>query len=167
MRPQGATFLAVVVALWWGVTPVRDIAVRCGAFALFVGLLLAPWVARNWIVMGDVVLLSTNIGDNLCIGHGPNAHGAFRFGKDCDVPIAKHWADARSEMLRDREKRRLTWEYIWRDPGRQARLAWNRLYYTLWIDWDGLVAVQSYGADMWIPGGVFGWLRGLFNGWYL
>ncbi|QYG93010.1 hypothetical protein HC251_11585 [Iamia sp. SCSIO 61187] len=150
VRPVIAGVLVAVVVVWaldrsgW-----RTVLTRTGA-VVGVGLLcVAPWTIRNAVRLDGFVPLSTNTGDNLCIGHAPGSVGAFRFLEACavDVDITD---GPRGEVEGDAAKRDLAIEYAldrWRD---QPGLALDRMRYTLRDDHDAIVAVESYREDSWM-----------------
>jgi 4-amino-4-deoxy-L-arabinose transferase-like glycosyltransferase len=47
-----------------------------GLLALGASLVIGPWIARNWIVVGRPTL-ATSVGANLLIGNNPNATGGY------------------------------------------------------------------------------------------
>ncbi len=53
--------------------------------AIVVGLMLAPWVVRNQQQLGSPVVIATNLGPNLWIGHHEGATG--RMQSDAPIPL--------------------------------------------------------------------------------
>ncbi|NLD77269.1 MAG: DUF2029 domain-containing protein [Acidimicrobiales bacterium] len=153
VRPISLAVLPVAVGVWWWSHRDRRRALVQGAL-LVAGVVacMAPWTVRNALRMDDLVWMSTNTGDNLCIGHGPGATGAFSARDECatehnflDGPAA--------EIAADREKTRIALDAIREDPGREPWLTWRRFWY-MWLrdgDHDGILAVQSYRTDRFIP----------------
>jgi hypothetical protein len=112
---------------------------------------IAPWTIRNEVRMHQFVPISTNTGDNLCIGHAQGATGAFAFNHRCDVPYPLLEGPA-SEVKGDRARTRIALHEIAAHPGNEPKLLWKRIYYT-WIssgDHDALSGVQGYGEDLWM-----------------
>jgi 4-amino-4-deoxy-L-arabinose transferase-like glycosyltransferase len=119
---------------------------------------IAPWTIRNVIVMKSPVLISTNLGDNLCIGRHPGATGAF------DVNINPNDISRKDYCFHDLgdttrpayEIRRnsLTMsrglEYMRKHPLDEFRLGFWKAYYTVQNDYDGLDASESYGTSKFI-----------------
>src|SRR5690606_29518134 len=86
VRPVTAAIFPVVVLGWWLAR--RDLrSVARSSAVLMAGVLLcvAPWIVRNAIRMDGFVPMSTNTGDNLCIGYEPGAKGAFAFTPNCAI----------------------------------------------------------------------------------
>lgn len=168
VRPVSVGVLGAVALGWlasgrgWRRTG-RDLAVLVGVAALCV----APWTVRNLIRMDAPVVLSTNTGDNLCIGHGPGANGGFRLALECSTGTGVQDGPG-PEIRSDREKigRGLrAWRRGWRD---EPHLTFRRLAITVERDDDALRAVQSYDLDPWLDPGAARLLSGLSNGaWYV
>jgi 4-amino-4-deoxy-L-arabinose transferase-like glycosyltransferase len=127
--------------------------------AVAVAVVIAPWTVRNIIVMDSPVLISTNLGDNLCIGRHPGATGAF------DVNINPHETAEDDycfhdlgdtdrpayEIRRNRLTLERALEYIRDHPLEELRLAFWKIYFTVEHDYDGLQASESYGTAPFIP----------------
>ena len=107
-----------------------------------------PWVARNDARIGRPTL-ATSTGDNLCIGNNPGANGAFQLPDVCfaDVPDLVGGTD---EARRDRILSSRATHWAVDHLGEQPRLVWQRSFWTMRSDHDGLRAVQSYEADPWL-----------------
>lgn len=150
VRPVIAGVLVAVVVAWALARPGwRTVVARAGAVVGVGVLCVAPWTIRNAVRLDGFVPLSTNTGDNLCIGHAPGAVGAFRFLEACavDVDITD---GPQGEIEGDAAKRDLAVEYAlerWRD---QPGLALDRMRYTLREDHDAIVAIESYREDSWM-----------------
>jgi hypothetical protein len=113
---------------------------------------MLPWTVRNSLRMDELVPMSTNTGDNLCIGHAAGANGAFSAREECATDF--NFLDGpASEIGADREKTRIAIDAILDDPGQEPWLLWRRFWF-MWVrdgDHDGLLAVQSYRTDRFIP----------------
>ena len=167
VRPVAAGVVGAAVVAWlvagegW-----RRTATRTG-IVLGVGLLcLAPWTVRNVVRMDSFVVLSTNTGDNLCIGHAPGATGGFRAPVECETGTGVQDGTA-AEVASDQEKTDRGIRFAregWRDePG----LVWDRFRILVAHDADSLRAVQSYGADPWSIGDRYDTLARAFDGaWF-
>lgn len=154
-RPVALAVLPFVGLAWWiGRTGWRRALTATLVLAAGVVLVILPWTIRNVVRMGEPVLISTNTGDNLCIGHSPEANGAFRIPSEepgdstdscfADVPGRVTTED---ELRRDRTLRSRAVEYAVDHPRRELSLLWWRAYYTFYLDDDGLSAVESYQDD--------------------
>ena len=164
VRPQGALCGLVLLVVWWAAGR-RAVMVRAVAVIAITGAAVTPWLVRNHQDLGSPVM-STNVGDNLCIGNGPGATGHFRLGADC-VTEHDYIRDSRSEVLHDDETTDIASAEIRRDPLRQLKLVPTRLWATIVDDHDGLRAAESFGNDHWMPGGLRTTLRWLSDAyWY-
>jgi hypothetical protein len=151
VRPVTAAIFPVVVLGWWFARrDLRSVA-RSSALA-FAGVLLCvtPWIVRNAIRMDAFVPMSTNTGDNLCIGYQPDATGAFAFGPNC--AIGDPFQGPASEIATDEAKTEYALEQIKADPGRVPWLVWRRAYFT-WVrdgDHDAIAAAQDFYSNPWM-----------------
>jgi 4-amino-4-deoxy-L-arabinose transferase-like glycosyltransferase len=154
LRPQFLAVVVVVVAIWllWRV-PGRTVFRSVLSIAVGLLVVLGPWVARNAETLGAATL-STNTGDNLCIGAYPGARGGFAIAVECQS--GQTWYDGvDGELAQDAYGRSAARRYLLDDPLRWALLAPRKLFYTYLSDDDGLAAVEAYGAN---PLGS-GWFR--------
>lgn len=62
-------------ALWAGGLPLRRASALTAAMVAGAALVVAPWTARNWAVLGELVPISTNGGITLFIGNNHRATG--------------------------------------------------------------------------------------------
>lgn len=148
VRPISLAVIPAVALAWWMAGDRRRATRGVVALTVGVALCIIPWTVRNYIRMDSFVLLSTNTGDNLCIGHAPNATGAFGANEWCATEH-RFLDGPPAEIGADREKTRRAIDAIVDDPGREPWLVWRRLWF-MWIrdgDHDGLIAVQSYRLD--------------------
>lgn len=83
---------------------------------------LAPWVARNWMVLGTPVWSSTNAGFTLYDGLNPHATGGS------DLSHLRHVPELRRmpELDRDRHLAALAWDYARAHPQRAWELAGHK-----------------------------------------
>ena len=152
VRPISVAVIPVLVCCWALAHPDRGTLVRrSGLLLAGIAVCVLPWTVRNAIRMQAFVPLSTNTGDNLCIGHASGATGAFGVLDSCKVPY--RFLDGRTaEVKSDRAKQAIARSAILHHPGREPWLLWRRVYFT-WIrdgDHDGLFAVESYRRDPWM-----------------
>jgi 4-amino-4-deoxy-L-arabinose transferase-like glycosyltransferase len=110
-------------------------------------LLIAPWSLRNLQVMGAPILISSNFGDNLCIGHYPGARGHFAITPVCRERrgygrpfVNPHW-----EVRHDAEQRRKALDFARANLADEPALLLRKLYYLLRHDHNGIRAAESYG----------------------
>lgn len=156
VRPVAAGVLGAVVACWLlGGLGWRRTLAWTGVLIGLAALCVAPWTVRNAVRMDAFIPLSTNTGDNLCIGHAPGATGAFRLLEECEKTRPRGLLDGpAAEVADDKEntERGLRgWREGWRnEPGLTAR----RFEATIGRDDDALRAVQSYDLDPWMDDGL-------------
>ena len=117
--------------------------------ALAAAVVIAPWTVRNIVVMDAPILISSNVGDNLCIGNNPDASGAFQTPPSC-LEGYDHLERPEYEVRRDNDGRAKALEFLVDEPARQLELVPLRLYHTFREDTDGLDAAESYGEDPFI-----------------
>ncbi len=150
-RPISVAFLPLLALVWWFDTrSLRTAAARIGVVVGVLVLLVAPWAVRNAVRMHAFVPLSTNTGDNLCIGHHPHAGGAFdafdpRTARFCDTGDGVQFG-SRSEVRNNDVKTSRALEYLRGHLSREPWLIWWRGYYMFQHDHDAVYAVQSYHA---------------------
>jgi 4-amino-4-deoxy-L-arabinose transferase-like glycosyltransferase len=175
VRPISVTFLPGLFVVWivtgfgW-----RRAIHHVALIAAGTALVIAPWTVRNAIVMNSPVLISTNFGDNLCIGRHPGASGAFDFdlsatgaqGVDyCFHDLGDETRPAyeirRNDLTTDRAL-----DYLREHPVDELRLLFWRAYYTFESDTDGLDAAESYREDRFIRPRNREVLETLANFWY-
>ena len=152
--------------LWLATRRLATAAIGIGVVALAVVVVIAPWTLRNRSVMGETVFISTNGGDNLCIGHHEGATGAFVLTEFCagrfeGVPRPRY------ELLRDEDGTKKAREFALHHPGEEVRLLFSKLHYLVRHDHDGLDAVESYREDPFIGKGFRRFLEVLADGFAL
>jgi len=150
-RPISAAVLPFLFVAWWveagrPVPALRRLGVVVGVLVV----VLVPWTVRNSLRMHSFVAVSTNTGDNLCIGHYPGASGAFALSERCRV---QHnvMSGSQAEVRHDHETTSLGLRYLWGHLGREPWLVTQRVRYMFESDHDAVVAVQSFGSDRWMP----------------
>jgi len=100
-------------------------------------------------VMDAPVLVSTNTGDNLCIGHHPGAPGKFVMpAKPCPTPYAAHLRmGTYAEVRRNADRQDQALRYALAHPRAEIALLAKKLYYLFLHDHSGLEGVESYRND--------------------
>ena len=151
VRPVGALLVAallvgLILAVGW-----RRAAAMGAMVVGIVALLLVPWAVRNALVADAGLTLSTNTGDNLCIGNNPDAGGTFTIPGYCfdDLPDQDGPADV-AEVTRARVTQERAIDWITSDPLAQPRLLLLRTAATFQHGHDFRWGSQSYGADLWL-----------------
>lgn len=165
VRPTSFVIVPVFLWLWlpegsrvaW-----RRFALACGAIAL----LVLPWTARNALRMDAPVLISTNLGDNLCIGNNPTANGGYQLAESCFAGL--HGGD-RPEAETERQSQTFEkgFDYITDDIWHFVRMVPTKLGATLDGDTDGLWATTSYGNRDFTSPERFEDLKTLANSYYV
>ncbi len=152
VRPISLAVIPVVVVCWLAARKDYRVTLRW-SLALLLGVVvcIVPWTVRNEVRLHAFVPISTNTGDNLCIGHADGATGAFT---PLDACATKYrFLDGLSaELGSDKAKQRIAFRGMVDNIDREPWLMWRRTYY-MWVrdgDHDGLFAVQSYRQDRWM-----------------
>jgi len=167
VRPISLAVLPVLLVVWWASARSWASALRWTAITLaVVAALILPWTVRNAVRMHAFIPLSTNTGDNFCIGHHDGATGGFDLNKACNSGEGVQFG-SRSEVRNDRIKTSRSLRYLSHHLGREPWLVTRRAYYMFERDDDALRAVQSYGLDRWIGRGAERALADLANGVYI
>jgi 4-amino-4-deoxy-L-arabinose transferase-like glycosyltransferase len=145
VRPQGLVGIPLVaVAWWWGGIGARRAGALIVACAVGAAVWMIPWSLRNERVMGERVWMSTNAGDNLCIGYNPDATGQFGFFEACDSGEA-YVEGPVAELRRNEVNRRRALEYVRSEPLAVPALAVQKLWATYSTDDDALIANEFFG----------------------
>ena len=143
---------AVAAAWWWARVGTARVVALLAACAVGVAVLAGPWAVRNARQLGEPVFISTNSGDNLCLGYNPDANGGFGMYPACDT--GEFYVDGpAAELRRNKENRRNALDYIADEPGSIPLLAAKKLWITFESDDDGLRANESYGEDVFMSAG--------------
>jgi 4-amino-4-deoxy-L-arabinose transferase-like glycosyltransferase len=164
VRPFSLPVLVAVLVGVWCQHGLRT-ALRTTAWvALPVLLVLAPWVARNQRELGTTSL-STNMGDTLCLDHRVGALGYFSFPPECFAGF-DDVAPADLEQVRNRKDTRRALTFIREHPGEELRLIPIRAWHMIEHDHDGLVGVESGGANPFVPDAARTLLEVTADWWY-
>jgi 4-amino-4-deoxy-L-arabinose transferase-like glycosyltransferase len=145
VRPQVLLVVPAVAIAWvicrvpWRVV-LGSVACTVVGLAVFV----TPWAIRNEGVFGKFVPISTNGGDNLCVGFHPGADGGFQIPKYCDTGEFYVQGGPKAEVRRDATTRRRAIRWATHHLGALPLLSAKKLYYTYRDDIDGLRAYESY-----------------------
>ena len=148
IRPITLAFLPVLLLAWGFGRP--GWARSLGAVAVVAGIValaVVPWSIRSTRALGATVIISTNTGDNLCIGHSPESRGEYI---DLNALCGGGYDDV-PEDLREAERNRqgtaraLT--YAREHPAREVTLLARKAFHLVAHDHEGVDAVESYGAD--------------------
>ncbi len=148
VRPQSVAVLLPAAGLGWLLGGLGWRFALRGVALLVLGLLIAilPWTLRNALVMNAFVPMSTNTGDNFCIGFHDGATGGFSIAAAC-ATSGNYTDGPEIEVARDGELRARTLRWIADNPGEIPTLSFKKLQITLSHDADAVFAFESYGAD--------------------
>jgi hypothetical protein len=166
VRPTSIVVAPLFVLLWWrvGLATAVKRAALVGAASL---LLILPWTARNFTRMDSFVLISTNMGDNMCIGNHPGATGAYEVPPYCNLgtqgdaseqlclepdPAKRASLPSRCrrpevEIIRQDDNVDLALKHIREEPLGFFTKMPAKLRWTLDRDTDGLWAATDYGQQ--------------------
>jgi 4-amino-4-deoxy-L-arabinose transferase-like glycosyltransferase len=162
--PALALLIAFALAVWAGGVGWRRALVQTGIVLLAVVVVVLPWTIRNAVQMDAPVAISTNLGDNLCIGHNPDATGAFQLSRFCGGPRAS--TPRREEILRNRANIKEALDFAVDHPVRELELIGLRAKFMVVGDHDAIEAVEYYGTDRFIAPGLRSALVTAADAWY-
>ena len=153
VRPISLLFLVALPAALWIAGPGGRAAARAAAIALAATLLVtAPWIVRNITAFDAPVFISNNLGDDLCIGHNPEAYGGGGHFAACQAP--RPGSPSEAELARNRVNTRRALQYVIENPGHELGMVPTRVKLLVVHDHDGLLAAESYGDDPFVPPGL-------------
>lgn len=101
---------------------------------------IMPWIARNERVMGQLVFIRDNFGNELRIGNNPLADGQYVLAyhpTQNGIVMAKY--KRMGELAFCRDQGRLAREWIAQNPGRFAVISLKRVYYF----WNGIPRLSN------------------------
>ena len=110
-------------------------------------IVLAPWSIRSSLALHGFVAVSTNAGDDLCIGHSDQATGGYQELLTHCWPGYEDVPADRVEVVRERAEIRRAARYAASHPARELELLARKAYYLGQHDHEGVDAVESYGAE--------------------
>ncbi len=149
VRPQVLLIPAALIVVWAALKLAKTTTRLPGilaAMALCSAALITPWTLRNYSVFNEFVPLSTNAGDNLCIGFHEGAYGGFSSPPECDS--ADFYVNGpEAELRRSRATSAVARDYITSHVDELPALSVKKLRITFAHDHDGLRAVESFGSD--------------------
>jgi hypothetical protein len=147
VRPISVLLIpALLVALFAGGFGWRRAFAYAGAsFALMVAV-IAPWTLRNIVVMDSPIIISANVGDDLCIGHHRGAPGHFAVPNSCFAGY-DDLQRPEFEVERNNDNLRRAIRFALDEPLAELRLLSRKAYYMWEHDHDGIIAAESYGED--------------------
>jgi 4-amino-4-deoxy-L-arabinose transferase-like glycosyltransferase len=141
-------------------------ALACAAVvAAGIVLFVLPWSVRSSLALGTPVLISTNVGDDLCIGNQPNSTGRFLLSGPCFEGY--EGLDRKTlEVERNRDDRGRALKFMVTSPLSEGKLVLRKAYYLMYTDDDGIWAIESWGNDPFIELNLRDYLRTAANAYY-
>ncbi|MCH8994161.1 MAG: glycosyltransferase family 39 protein [Chloroflexi bacterium] len=156
VRPISLLFLPLLPVVWLvaGFGGRRSFG-YAGVVLVVTAAVIAPWAIRNAVVLRAPIIISTNLGDNLCMGHHPGATGHFALPAHCfaEEPYVGLGREE-FEVRRNNDNTRKAIEFALENPRTELKLLSRKAYHIWRHDHDGLRAVESYGDDLFIDPGL-------------
>lgn len=148
IRPQSTLLALPAIAVAWALGSMgrRRCAASLAVLVAGIVLVVAPWTIRNAIVLDGFVAVSTNTGDNLCIGFNPDSTGGFMAAPYCETGEF-YVQGIDQELRRDAEARSLALSWASGHLTELPALSLHKLQITYTDDRDGLRALESFGED--------------------
>ncbi len=148
VRPQAA--LLPLLVLLFAPDRIRHRSMSSAVIVAcsMVGLVIVPWAARNWKVMGGVAPVSTNMGDNLLIGNNPRATGSYMNPLEIDGSFAS------DEIARNSYSTRAGLEFAFENPSETVQRWPAKVWGTFGRASDGPYwSFMKVAGQMTVPGG--------------
>jgi 4-amino-4-deoxy-L-arabinose transferase-like glycosyltransferase len=143
-------FLALPLIVVWAIASRSWLkGLRYGGVALVTtGLVITPWVVRNWVSMGYPILMSTGSGENLIAGHWPGADGKGSFVPILDVDYKyQNVPFPKAETLIYREETRRAISFALHNPRTELTLIPQKLWEFYRSDSKVLLWIQKGTLD--------------------
>lgn len=130
-------------------------------------LVIAPVTARNWMVSGELVLVSSHGGFNFLVGNGPQSDGTFTHVLDLEPSITGQWLGAVDTVRRETGREPTAgevssyfygeaWRWIRSHPVDEIALIARKTWYGLSADF--LTLNHSFPFFVKDVGGPLAWL---------
>lgn len=156
VRGQGLLLIPLAV-IWWLLLklPPRTVALAAGGLVAATSVVLLPWTLRNIRSFGSPIVLSTNFGYNLRVGHAPYSTGRYLVPQDL-WDIDPGISFKQRELVFNDEGRRRAIAYARTHIRREIGLTLRKVEWLWRPDSDVLIHVSSYGetplpARAWEP----------------
>jgi 4-amino-4-deoxy-L-arabinose transferase-like glycosyltransferase len=148
---RGETILlALPLIVVWAVASRSFLSgLRYGAIAVAAtGLVILPWVVRNWVEMGYPVLMSTGSSENLIAGHWPGADGKGSFIPILEVDYKYEGVPfPENETLVYKEETRRAISFALHNPGTELKVIPQKLYEFYRADSKVMLWIQKGTLD--------------------
>jgi hypothetical protein len=157
VRPTSFVIAPLFLLLWWPSGAAVAVK-RTAVVGVAVAAMILPWTVRNSVEMEAPVLISTNLGDNVCIGNNPEATGAYQLPDSCFAGLQ---GGARPQAETERQSRtfRTGFDHIGDHPGEFVGRMPAKLGFTLYRDTDGVWSATSFGAQPFVSAERFEQLK--------
>jgi hypothetical protein len=158
---------AVLLFVWWLLARARPRLIALIAKAAIVyaamAVVILPWTVRNYIELGEFVLISTNGGGTLLAGNNPTATGDDNENDDLVKQVPN---DVKGQVANDRIAAALAFKWIHDNPTKFLVLV-PRKVWRLWVpdgesEWLYQAGFKNYD-DLWR---IFRGVRGLNQLYY-
>ncbi|MCH8025452.1 MAG: glycosyltransferase family 39 protein [Chloroflexi bacterium] len=152
VRPVSLLFLPLLPIVWLiaGFGWQRALGYS-GAVLVITAAVITPWTIRNIVRMDALVIISANLGDNLCMGNYTDARGHFALPERCfSEEEYAGLVRPEFEVKRNNDNTRKAVSFILKNPRFELKLLSRKAYYIWNHDHDGLASVESYGDDPFI-----------------
>ncbi|MDP9238738.1 MAG: glycosyltransferase family 39 protein [Chloroflexota bacterium] len=135
--------------------------------AFVVGVMLAPWVARNQRQLGSPVLLATNFGVNVWIGNHDNATGRRNIPEpEAPQPSRLGVTQPQFEVKADNLALRKGLDYMRSHPARELQLTLTKVRAMYESDATALDWNSRYRPGFYASPAAEDWLRAAANGFW-
>ncbi len=166
-RGQAAILLPIAV-VWWIIAGLQwRPAMAWGVLAAcIVVVMLAPWVARNEQKLGSPVIIATNLGANLWIGHHDGASGRMAIDAPIPLPNREGLTQPEYEVAGNDLALRKGLRYMLTHPGHEVTLSITKIRAMYESDATALDWNSGYTRNYYASADVERFLRGLANGFW-
>jgi 4-amino-4-deoxy-L-arabinose transferase-like glycosyltransferase len=166
VRPTLLMLLPILVVCWAvaGATWRRAL-VQAAIAAIAVTVVVAPWLARNTVVMHSTVF-STGIGDALCDSRHPDASGQYEIAAKYCLDQYEGIPLPRREVVRNRENTKTAVRFVLHHPFEEARLWFWRGYFGYRDDHDTLEVIALDRGHLLHDSRLVGVLESLSDAYY-
>lgn len=154
IRPIGM-FIPLIFAFFMFIKKdlkLKNKIVYIASFAVAVGLVVAPWLIRNYVVFGEPVF-STNGGYVIYVNNNDYATGSWSDPyKYPDSPLAKYKTDTGfDEMATHKVGKELAYKWIKDNPIKFIKLAFKRIANSYWYKTDDIMWAMTIDINTWHP----------------
>jgi 4-amino-4-deoxy-L-arabinose transferase-like glycosyltransferase len=167
VRPIVLIVPVVLLVYWLRVFPNRTrVLAQVGVILLVFAAIIVPWSVRNAVSMHAFVPISTNGGDDFCVGNHEGATGSFVFAGLCYEGYDDISNRTEKEIEAYREGIRRGAEFIVNHPADEFGLIFEKAYFLVYRDDEGLYANESYGDNLFIEKEMRDYLSTAANAYY-